>query len=220
MWIKNWKEFFSAKKNVFIFIFNFLFLFASLNIFTQFLVFNENRNYTVQLNDPILEFFNAVNLDTIAFAFIYISLISFLIYASFRPKLLMMAVTSYTFLVWTRLFTMYVTPLDVPAGAIEFNDPLVFLLGTGQPVMKDLFFSGHTSTLTLITLLAFNAPNFSNNDIKLKADKYFKYFLLVSLIIVAMCVILQKAHYTIDVFAAPFFAFGVYALAKKIYGVK
>lgn len=220
MWIRNWKEFFSAKKNVFIFFFNFLFLFASLNIFTQFLVFNENRNYTVQLNDPILESFNAVNLDTIAFAFIYISLISFLIYASFRPRLFMMAVTSYTFLVWMRLFAMYVTPLDVPAGAIEFNDPLVFLLGTGQPVMKDLFFSGHTSTLTLITLLTFNAPNFSSNDIKLKADKYFKYFLLLSLIIVALCVILQKAHYTIDVFAAPFFAFGVYALAKKIYGVK
>jgi hypothetical protein len=219
MWIKNWKEFFSSKKNVFIFVFNFLFLFTSLNIFTQFLVFNENRSYVVQLNDPILQSFNSVNLEVIAFTFIYIPLILFLIYASFRPHLLMMAVTSYTFLVWARLFSMYLTPLDVPAGAIEFSDPLVFLFGTGQPVMKDLFFSGHTSTLTLITLLAFNAQDFSDNDIKLKADKYLKYFLLISLIIVALCVILQKAHYTIDVFAAPFFAFGIYVITRKIYGI-
>lgn len=222
MWLKNWKEFFSVKKNLYAFAFNLLFLLITLNLFTRFLLFNETRVSSVRLNDPLFTFFNAVNVDIIAFAFIYSSLILFLIYASFRPRLLVMAFTAYALLAWVRMFAMYVTPLDVPAGAIEFNDPLVFLVGTGQPVMKDLFFSGHTSTLTLLTLITFNARGIlgnGNNAINESSmlDKYLKYFLLGSLLIVAACVILQKAHYTIDVFAAPFFAFGVYFVVKKIY---
>lgn len=222
MWLNNWKEFFFVKKNSYAFAFNLLFLLVTLNLFTRFLVFNENRAYSVRLNDPLFEYFNAVNVDTIAFIFIYSSLILFVIYASFRPRLLVMAFTAYAILIWVRMFAMYVTPLDVPAGAIEFSDPLVFLLGTGQLVMKDLFFSGHTSTLTLLMLLTFNARSIlenGNNAISKSSilDKYLKYFLLVSLVIVAVCVTLQKAHYTIDVFAAPFFAFGVYSVVKKIY---
>lgn len=221
MWVNNWKTFLAIRKNSYLFAFNLLFLIITLNLFTRFLVFNELRNYSVRLNDPLFNYFNAIDLDVIAFIFIYIPLISFLIYESFRPRVLMFALSSYTLLVWVRMFAMYVTPLDVPAGAIDFNDPLVFILGTGQPVMKDLFFSGHTSTLTLITLIAFNSKSISLNtayyNLKLKADSYLKYFLLVSLCIVALCVILQKTHYTIDVFAAPFFAFGVYYITTKIY---
>ena len=219
MYLNIWKTFFSERKNLILFILNAILVVASLNLFARYLVFNESRDYVVKLNDPLFNYFSAIDLDILAFTLIYIPIISFFVYASFRPKGLLIAITSYWMLLIVRMFAMYVTPLDIPAGAIDLNDPIIFIIGTGQPVMRDLFFSGHTSTLTLLTLASFDIQKISGSTIKLKADRYYKYFILVSLIIVAFSVVLQKAHYTIDVFAAPFFAFGVYSFVKKLYRV-
>lgn len=218
--LKIWTEFFSIRRNVYLFFGNLLFVVATLHLFTRYLVYNETREGTVVLNDPLFSYFNAIELDTIAFALIYIPLITFIIYGSFRPRVLAFAMTTYGLLVWFRMFAMFVTPLEVPAGMIDLKDPIVFVLGTGQAIQRDLFFSGHTSTLTILTLIAFAVHRISSTKIELKADKYVKYFFMFSLVIVASCVVLQKAHYTIDVFAAPFFAFGAYSVAKKMYGVK
>ncbi|MBS1516287.1 MAG: phosphatase PAP2 family protein [Bacteroidetes bacterium] len=219
-YIRNWEKFFHNKKNVFLFLGNLVFLITTLSIFSSFLVFNENRPYVVKLNDPLFYFFNAVDLNVIAFPVIYVALIAFLTYTSFRPRVFCFALSAYTLMVWIRMFAMYITPLDVSAGAIDLRDPIVFMIGTGQAVQKDLFFSGHTATLFLLYVIVYNIKRISGSDESLRADNFFKYFLLFCLIIVAASVVLQKAHYTIDVFAALFFAYGAYAIVKKIYGVR
>lgn len=190
-----------------------------MSAFAQFLVFNEARTYSVRINDPLFNFFNAIDLNIIAFPVIYVALITFIVYNSFRPKTLMFAFNCYALMVWIRMFAMYITPLDVALGAIDLRDPVVFMLGTGQAVQKDLFFSGHTASLTLLALVTFNAKKISGADYSFKVDNFMKIFFFFCLLIVGASVVLQKAHYTIDVFAALFFAWGAYSIVKKLYRI-
>jgi hypothetical protein len=187
--------------------------------FARFLVFNEARTYSVKIYDPLFNLFNAIDLNIIAFPVIYVALVTFIIYNSFRPKALVIAFFCYALMVWVRMFAMYVTPLDVPAGAIDLRDPIVFLIGTGQAVQKDLFFSGHTASLTLLAIITFNAKKLSGTDYSFKIDNLMKIFFFFCLILVAISIILQKAHYTIDVFIAPFVSWGVYSVVKNIYKI-
>ncbi|MBP9095434.1 MAG: hypothetical protein KBG21_02435 [Ignavibacteria bacterium] len=215
-----WKTFFSDKKNRYLFPLTVVFLVATMSIFARFLVFNEGRTYLVKINDPLFNLFHAIDLNIIAFPVIYVALITFIVYNSFRPKTLMFAFNCYALMVWIRMFAMYITPLDVPAGAIDLNDPIVFLVGTGVAVQKDLFFSGHTASLTLLAIIVYNAKKISGQDYTFKIDSFMKIIFFFFLAIVASSVVLQKAHYTIDVFAAFFFAYGAYSIVKKVYGVK
>lgn len=97
-----------------------------------------------------------------------------------------------------RMLSMYVTPLEPPLNTIDLKDPLVFVLGTGTIITKDLFFSGHTATMLLLSLSAVN--------------KKLKTIFLINTFIVALFMLIQKAHYSIDVIAAPFYAYCSYRI--------
>ena len=93
---------------------------------------------------------------------------------------------------------MYLLPLEPPVKMIILNDPFVEFFGTGQTLTKDLFFSGHTATLFILFLVS--------------EKKIIKTVFLISTIAVAISVLLQHVHYTIDVFAAVFFTYACYKL--------
>ncbi len=97
---------------------------------------------------------------------------------------------------------MYLVPLDPPVDCIDLQDPVVFILGTGKKIVKDLFFSGHTSTAFMLFQVAKN--------------KYLKIYFLLATIIVGISVILQKAHYTIDVFVGLIFSYASYQIIKTL----
>ena len=102
-----------------------------------------------------------------------------------------------------RMVAMYLVPLDPPVGCIDLQDPVVFIMGTGKKIVKDLFFSGHTSTAFMLFQIAKN--------------KYLKSYFLTATIIVATCVILQKAHYTIDVYVGIIFSYTSYQIVKTLH---
>ena len=198
----NWKKFFEKKSNIFVLAVVIAVLAITLSFFSRFILFVEGRQ-GVAYNDPILALFNAVELNWLIFGLIYISILSGLIYFSKNPEILLRAIAAYTIMVWIRAILMYVLPLEPPPGTIDLKDPLVFIIGTGKPITKDLFFSGHTSTLFLIFLLTKN--------IKLKT------IYLIATILVGLFVMLQKAHYSVDVFVAPFISFAAYKISEKIF---
>ena len=105
-------------------------------------------------------------------------------------------------MVVVRIIAMYLLPLEPPQNMIMLNDPFVEFFGTGQTLTKDLFFSGHTATLFILFLVS--------------EKKIIKTIFLVSTIIVAISVLLQHVHYTIDVFAAIFFTYACYKLIIKL----
>lgn len=168
---------------------------------SNFLNFIERRNGVI-LNDPVLNLFDPVDLTWLTFGLIYVSLIAAIIFFSKKPQLLLVAFQSYFLMIILRMIAMHLVSLNPPEKMIPLNDPLVEFFGTGQLLTKDLFFSGHTATLFLLFLLA---------DLK-----SLKIFFLISTITLAISVLLQHVHYSIDVLAAPFFAYGSFKLIEKL----
>ncbi|HEY5533631.1 MAG TPA: phosphatase PAP2-related protein [Ignavibacteria bacterium] len=199
----SWKNFSSKKTNISSLIIAVISVVITLSLFSRFILLVEERK-GVSFIDPLLTFFNAIDLNIFIFSLIYISLISGLIYLSGHPRDLLIALVAYIILVWVRMLMMYVLPLDPPPGTINLQDPIVFLIGTGKPVTRDLFFSGHTSTLFLIFLCVKN--------------KTLKPIFLAATVFVGIAVMLQKAHYSVDVFAAPFISYAAYKISEKISG--
>ncbi len=194
---QNWKNFVSNKRNRFEFILTIIVLTALLISFSQFLLFIEERPGAV-LNDPILNIFSPINLSWLTFALIYLSLIIALIKLIQKPDKLMIALQCYGLMVILRTIAMYLLPLEAPVTLIPLNDPFVQIFGEGNILEKDLFFSGHTATLFLLFLLM---------------DKgSLKFMFLFFTLAVAISVVLQHVHYSIDVLAAPFFAYTSYRI--------
>jgi PAP2 superfamily C-terminal len=191
----NWKEFLSKKKIEFIV--TILILIVILLLFTNFLQHIEKSQGTT-LEDPVLNIFSPIDLTWFTFSVIYISLITAMIRFLIKPELLLLALQSYTLLIIFRMVAMFTTHFEPPEGLILLNDPFVQLFGSGKILTKDLFFSGHTATLFLLFLII--------------DRNYLKYVFVICTFLVGVALLVQHVHYTIDVFAAPFFAYSSYRL--------
>jgi hypothetical protein len=202
----NWKEFLTDKKKQKELIATLPFLAAILIFFPQFLQFAEARPGVV-LPDPVLALFNPIDLTWLTFGLIYLSIVISVFSLAKKPERLLFAFQCYGLMVFFRLIVMYLLPLEAPAKLLPLNDPLVQLLGTGEVLTKDLFFSGHTATLFLLFLII--------------EKRVIKIIFLTSTILVGIAVLLQHVHYVVDVAVAPFFAYTSYkiidGLKNKLY---
>jgi hypothetical protein len=165
---------------------------------TRFLDYVEQRPGAV-LSDPLLSIFAPLDLTWVTFTVIYVGLLGGVFFLVRHPRSLLLAIQGYTLMALLRMLGMFLLPLEPPATMIPLRDPFVEFFGTGQVLTKDLFFSGHTSTLFLLCLVA---PTRSGRMIFLSCT-----------VVVAACVLVQHVHYTIDVFAAPVFAYAAYRIA-------
>jgi len=198
----TWKLFLKDRKNLTEFIITAIIVTAVIISFSHFLHFIEQREGVV-LNDPILNTFNPIDLTWITFALIYLSLIIFVITTFNKPDKLLIAFQAYGLMLIFRTIAMYLTPFEAPETILLLNDPFVQFFAKGDILTKDLFFSGHTGTLFLLFLLAEN--------------KTLKTIFLILTLMVGTAVLLQHVHYSIDVFVAPFVAYGSYKIIKKLH---
>jgi hypothetical protein len=152
----------------------------------------------VILTDPLLQQFKPINLTWLTFSLIYLSVIIALFTLVFEPRRLLTAIQAYILLAVLRMLSMYLIPLDPPQLLIPLKDPFVESLSNGT-LTRDLFFSGHTSTLFLLYLTAGSAG--------------LRVFFLVCTILVGIFVLVQHVHYTIDVLAAPFYTYACYRIS-------
>ena len=157
----------------------------------------------VVLPDPILSLFEAYDVTWLTFTVIYGALILGLATLSYHPPQLLLAIQAYIILVIIRIGMMYAVPLDAPQGIIPLKDPFVQFLGTGTVLTKDLFFSGHTSTLMLLFLTA------KRRDLRI--------IFLVGAVIVGVGLVWQHVHYVVDVLVAPFFSYLSYRVVLVIH---
>jgi hypothetical protein len=151
------------------------------------------------LTDPLLTLLPPVDLTWLIFGLIYLSILTAVAALSRDPERLLLAFQAYALMASFRIVGMFLTPLDPPPSTIPLNDPFVQLFGSGEVLMKDLFFSGHTSTLCL---LAFTA-----------GGRGLRRLFSFCAVAVALGVIVHHAHYAVDVFVAPFVAYASYRLA-------
>lgn len=170
-------------------------------LLAKFLAYNENRP-GFSFNDPFLSSFKAVDVTWLTFGLIYLGLITALVFLTFHPARMLVALQSYTLVAALRLITIYFLPLNAPIHIIPLEDPFVEFFGGGSTLLRDLFFSGHTSTMFLFFLTA--------------KSKKLKAVFLICTILIAALVLIQHVHYTIDVLAAPFFAYASYRISRLI----
>jgi len=198
----SWKTFFQNPKTRTEFVLTIIVLIPLLLTFSQFLLFIEERKGII-LKDPVLALFNPIDLTWLIFGLIYFSLILFIFISIKDPNKIMIAFQAYGLMVVFRIIAMYLTPFEAPEKLLLLNDPFVQLFGKGDVLTKDLFFSGHTATLFLLFLLSDN--------------KKYKAVFLAATILVGLAVLVQHIHYSIDVFVAPFIAYGSYRIIKRFH---
>jgi hypothetical protein len=172
-----------------------------LAILARFLDRTEGRPGVV-LPDPVLSLLPPRDLTWLIFGLIYLGLFFGAARLSTEPRRLVVALQAYVVMVLLRIAAMGVTPLEAPPGMIPLHDPLVRLFGPGKLLTKDLFFSGHTSTLFLLFLTV--------------PGRRSKVVFLVCTAAVGISVLLQHVHYTIDVLVAPLFAYASFRLAMLL----
>lgn len=156
-----------------------------------------------EISDILLNNITPRNLSVPIFIMIYAVIITSIIHLSFYPVTLLKCMQAYALLTIMRILTLTFIPLEPSPIMIPLEDPFIGYFFYGSKIItKDLFFSGHISTLLLLVLFNPLRP--------------LKYLFLVISILTAIFILFQHVHYTIDVLAAPFFAYLSYKSANSI----
>ncbi|MDJ1469204.1 phosphatase PAP2-related protein [Xanthocytophaga flava] len=175
-----------------------LILLATFPLFFQYIA---KRNGTL-LHDWLLESIPAVDVSVWVFLVIWGMAVLSLIRFAKEPDRTLLFLTGYTLVSILRIITILTIPLNPPVGLIELADPLSNAFYGKSFVTKDLFFSGHTSSVFLM-FLCLQRP----------VDRLVG---LLATLLVGVGVLIQHVHYSIDVLAAPVLTYLCWLLARKI----
>lgn len=173
-----------------------------LTLLSYFFTYIETRN-GYKINDVLLQHLPSFNVSVFTFVIIYSAAILSIINVLPRPKTFLTAVWAYMLMLLLRLVTIYTWPLEAPDDIIPLQDPFVETFFYGHTrITKDLFFSGHVATVCILYL----------------ANPYrqLRYLYLSVVVLVAVLILIQHAHYSIDVLTAPLFACLCFWLAKRL----
>jgi hypothetical protein len=158
----------------------------------------EDRN-GYAFTDWFLEWIPAHNVSIAVFFLIWSCCLLLVLRIIRDPMMLLVMLWAYDGVTLVRMASIALISLNPPAGLIPLADPITNQFYGDHFITHDLFFSGHTTTVFLIFLC-----------LKKKADRIYALF---SSVILAVLLLVQHVHYTIDVLAAPVFTFAVYRLA-------
>jgi hypothetical protein len=158
----------------------------------------------ILMDDVILANIPARNVSIPIFAIIYISVFYLLFRVIRLPKQFLWFAWAFNIETLMRFVCIYGVPLNPPLGLVDLHDPIVELLiyGENSAITKDLFFSGHTSTMVFV---CFFLP------------KAFERKIAIGLTIVLVVLLLvQHVHYSLDIVAAPLATWVAIRWAKKL----
>ena len=160
------------------------------------------------LPDPLLALLPIHDVSALTFTLIYGSIAATFYFLLPRPQLLLRALWAYYFLQLLRMITLWLLPLEPPTALVILHDPVMdhIFAVTTQPIVRDLFFSGHTATMALLVLAT--------------RGRRWRRALTVIMLAVGTLVLVQRVHYSYDVLAAPFFGWLAYWLAGRVCRVR
>src|SRR6218665_3068812 len=185
----NWNIFLSQKRNRNILFGSVIALAATLFCFLHFLTYNESRIGFV-FHDPVLGLFEPFNISLLTFIVTYSFAVAGIAIALRTPVLFIRLMQGYTIMTLIRVVCLYFVPLEPPADIIPLYDLLLKVsFYSGRDNLKDLFFSGHTASIFLFAFVF--------------KERKLKIIFLTGSVAVALLVVLQHVHYSIDVIAAP-----------------
>jgi hypothetical protein len=165
---------------------------------------NIQKRQGTDLNDFVLSNIPFIDVSTYIFTIIYGLLIYMLLRVLAKPQLFLLFALTFVIETVFRMTTIYFFPLNPPADLVILHDTFAELLiyGDTEPITKDLFFSGHTATMVMICLF-----------VEGRRDKIAS---IIATFALAILLLIQHVHYTVDVVGALFFTYFSYLIAKQI----
>jgi membrane-associated phospholipid phosphatase len=159
----------------------------------------------VVLNDPLLALLPPHNVAVPLFIMIWTMAALTAFRAVWNPRIFLVFVWSFLLLSIFRILSITLVPLEPPAGLIGLSDPLSnFFYGHDRFITKDLFFSGHTSTIFLLYLCLTGR---GDRRVALAATFGVAFLLLV-----------QHVHYTLDILGGFLFGWLSWWIGSRIVG--
>ncbi len=150
------------------------------------------------LNDWLLSHLNPSDWSIAIFVLIY-STIALTLFTHFRnPHIMVVGLATYCGVTWLRLFAMYIFTLEAPPGMIYLSDPFLSIVVYPQTFAKDLFFSGHISTMMVLIFI--------------EPVKILKWIKIAATVAAAILILIQHVHYSVDVIFAPLFTYLIHRL--------
>ncbi len=151
----------------------------------------------ILLIDPILNFFEPRDWSIGIFVTLYSITVLSLVSNAKKPYTLLLMFQMYGVVNFMRLASLYLFTLEAPEGIIPLSDPFLTVFAYGKEVyVKDLFFSGHVSTLAILFFVEQRKP--------------MKHAILIAAILIILMLTWQRVHYTADMIAAPVVAWLVF----------
>lgn len=160
----------------------------------------EKRDGTM-INDWVLNEIPSYNLSVPIFVVIWATALLALIRAIKDPGIFIVFAWSYILVSAMRALCITLIPLSPPKGLVQLIDPLSNTFYGHAVVTKDLFFSGHTSTIFLMFLCL--------------KDKWDKVLSLSATFLLAILLMIQHIHYFIDIVAAPLFTYIAFIAGRR-----
>lgn len=156
------------------------------------------------LDDFLLDIIPSKNVSYPIFLIIYCTVIYLLIRLIPNPKKILWFAWAFNLETGFRFLTIYLVALNPPTNIIDLHDPLaeIFIYGENLAITKDLFFSGHTATMVFA---CYFLPH--------KNERVVAIFLSLML---AMLLLIQHVHYSIDIIMAPLFTLMAIGITKKL----
>lgn len=197
----TWKYFWARKSFRVQFIISVTVLASFMGIFPYFFDYVESRTGQL-LYDPILEWLPAADVSLLIMSLLYFGVISWIMTSAKTPDILLAGIQTYCLVTILRLISIPLFPLEPPVGYIPLKEPFVqFFTNDGRIISKDLFFSGH---MTTILICYYNIRKGTLKKI---------YF--ASAIILGVLLMVQHVHYAIDIIAAPLFTWLCFIFVRK-----
>jgi hypothetical protein len=156
----------------------------------------------ILINDWVLAQIPAHNMSVLIFTIIWGMVLLILIRAIYNPSIYITYCWTLILVTIARFLCILFIPLAPPAGLIPLADPITGIFYGHAAITKDLFFSGHTSTLFLIFLC-----------VERRRDKQAALFAAIA---VAILLLVQHIHYTIDIVAAPVIVYALYSATRFV----
>ena len=160
------------------------------------------RPTSVYVGDLLLDNLPIVDLNLIIIDGALISIVLGILFVVFsKPRYIIFSIKALALAILIRALFISLTHVGIYPGNIDpgvgFFDGIYVYLN----FQTGFFFSGHTALPFLMALIFWDEPRWRVT------------FLLMSLVF-AIAVLLAHIHYSIDVLAAPFMAYGIFEIAK------
>jgi hypothetical protein len=162
------------------------------------------RPTSAPVGDLLLDNLSVVNLNFIIIEGAFLSIISGIAFVLSRPRTILFSLKALATFIIIRAFFVSLTHVGIYPGNVDpglgFFDGLYRYLN----FQTGFFFSGHTGLPILMALVFWN--------------EYRARIVFLTLgFVFGVAVLLAHIHYSIDVFAAPFMAYGIYQIAIRLF---